>query len=118
MPAKPHVYGRCPPELAKVFDAFVANFAAGEELGARFALAVGGAVVVDLWSGWADRAETRPFAADTLTPVFSTTKALAAILIARLVDQGRLAYDQPVAEVWPEFAQAGKGAITVGQALS
>ena len=48
----------------------------------------------------------------------STTKALAALMLARLVDQGRLAYDQPVADVWPEFAQAGKAAITVEQALS
>src|ERR1700741_2163332 len=49
---------------------------------------------------------------------FTLVEALAALLMARSVEQGRLAYDQRVAEVWPEFAQAGKGAITVEQALS
>ncbi|MGZ5986939.1 MAG: serine hydrolase domain-containing protein, partial [Caulobacteraceae bacterium] len=54
----------------------------------------------------------------TLTPVFSTTKALAALLIARLVDQARLDYGQTVASVWPEFAAAGKDSITIEQLLS
>lgn len=98
--------------------AFADNFARGEELGARFALVRKGELLVDLWAGHADRARTVPFDERTLTPVFSTTKAVAALLIARLVDQGRLDYAQPVAEVWPEFAQAGKGGITVEQALS
>ena len=74
--------------------------------------------MVDLWAGFADRQRTRPFDQHTLTPVFSTTKAIAALLIARLVDQGRLAYDQPVAEVWPEFAEAGKAQVTVEQVMS
>jgi len=34
------------------------------------------------------------------------------------VDAGRLAYDQPVGALWPEFAQAGKASVTVEQALS
>lgn len=103
-------------------EAFAANFApdapGGQELGARFALVERGELVVDLWAGFADRARTRAFGPDTLTPVFSTTKAVAALMVARAVEAGRLAYDQPVAELWPEFAQAGKAAITVEQALS
>jgi CubicO group peptidase (beta-lactamase class C family) len=67
-----------------------------------------GEVVVDLMGGFADRADARPFGPDTLAPVVSTGKALA----------GRLDYGQPVAEVWPEFAHAGKAAVTVEQALS
>lgn len=98
--------------------AFAESFARGEELGARFALVREGELLVDLWAGHADRARSRPFDERTLTPIFSTTKAVAALLIARLVDQGRLDYAQPVADVWPEFGQAGKGAITVEQALS
>ena len=98
--------------------AFQASLADGGELGARFTLVERGEVVFDLWGGCADRARSKPFDAQTLTPVFSTTKAIAAILIARLVDQGRLTYDQTVASVWPEFAQAGKAAITVAQVMS
>jgi len=112
------IHGFAAPPYARVKDAFAANFAEADEVGARFSLVQGGETVVDLWAGHADRARTRPFAEDTLTPIFSTTKALAALMIARLVDQGRLAYDQPVASVWPEFGQAGKADITVEEALS
>jgi CubicO group peptidase (beta-lactamase class C family) len=108
----------CPPRFAAVREAFAANFDAGLELGARFALAIDGEIVVDLMGGFADRAQTRPFAADTLTPVFSTTKAMAALMIARLVSAGRLDDEATVASLWPAFAAEGKAALTVAQALS
>jgi CubicO group peptidase (beta-lactamase class C family) len=114
----PEIRGLCPARFAPVRDAFAANFAEGLELGARFCAAVEGEVVLDLMAGWADRDMTRPFGSDTLAPLFSTTKAVAALMIARLVSQGRLAYGQRIAEVWPEFAAAGKEGITVEQALS
>jgi CubicO group peptidase (beta-lactamase class C family) len=106
------------PRFEPVRQTFQALFDEGHELGARFSFVVEGETVVDLWGGFADRARTKAFDDQTLTAVFSTTKALAAILVARLVDQGRLDYGQTVASIWPEFAQAGKGAITVEQALS
>ena len=112
------VHGLCPPRFHGVREAFEASFAAGEELGARFCLAIEGEIVLDLIGGTADRAGTIPFAADTLTPVYSTTKAMASLLIARLVDQGKLSYGQRVAEVWPEYGQAGKGEITVEIVMS
>lgn len=112
------VHGVCPDRFAAVREAFTANFEADLELGARFALAIEGEVVVDLWAGFSDRARTRPFTDRTLTPVFSTTKAVTALVVARAVGQGLIDYGQPVAEIWPEFAQAGKGAITVEQCLS
>jgi CubicO group peptidase (beta-lactamase class C family) len=116
--ADPPIGGLCPPRFAAVRRAFAANFAEGRELGARFALALGGEIVVDLIGGWADRDGARPFGPDTLTPVFSTTKAIASFMIARLVGEGRLDYGQRVADVWPEFGQAGKDAVTVEQLLS
>jgi CubicO group peptidase (beta-lactamase class C family) len=112
------IRGYCPPRFLAVREAFAANFAEGLEQGARFCAAIEGEVVLDLMAGVADRAGTRPFGPDTLTPVFSTTKAIAALMIARLAGQGRLAYTQPVAEVWPEFAAAGKQSITIEQCLS
>jgi CubicO group peptidase (beta-lactamase class C family) len=99
-------------------DAFAANFAEGREIGARFALAVGGEIVVDLMGGWADRDETKLFGEDILTPIHSTTKAIASLMIARLVGQGRLAFGQRVADIWPDFAREGKGALSVEQVLS
>ncbi len=107
-----------PARLEPVQRVFEAALASGEALGARFTLVQEGAVVLDLWGGHADKARTRPFDARTLVPVFSVSKAMVAVLMARLVDQGRLDYQQTVASVWPEFAQAGKAEVTVGQALS
>src|SRR3990167_3147396 len=112
------ISGFAPARFSGVKDVFAANFAAGEELGARFTLVEAGEVVLDLWAGWADRKRTVAWDARTLAPVFSTTKAVAALMIARLVDQGRLDYGQTVASVWPEFAQAGKADITIEQAIS
>jgi CubicO group peptidase (beta-lactamase class C family) len=75
-------------------------------------------VVLDIWAGWADRKRTTAWDERTLAPVFSTTKAVAALMIARLVDAGKLDYGQTVASVWPEFGQAGKDAVTIEQAIS
>ena len=103
-------------------DAFAANFTDApeglDEQAARFSVCIGGETVIDLWGGWADAAKTRPFGEDTLTPVFSTGKAVMALLIAGCVERGLLDYERPVAAYWPEFGQAGKAAITVGQMMS
>lgn len=112
------ISGIAAPRFAAVKDTFAASFAAGEELGARFTLVEAGEVVLDLWAGHADRRRTKPFDDRTLTPVFSTTKALAALLMARLVDQAKLDYRQTVASVWPEFAANGKASIAIEQMLS
>ncbi|MBE7218001.1 MAG: beta-lactamase family protein [Caulobacteraceae bacterium] len=119
MSASPPVADLLPDvRFAGVRAAFQRNLDEGLELGVRFAAHVDGRPVVDLVGGFADRTRTTPFTARTLAPVFSVSKAMTAVMMARLVEQGRLAYDQPVADVWPEFGQAGKGAVTVGQALS
>ena len=49
--------------------------------------------------------------------VMSTTKGLSAMTLAVANSRGWLDYDAPVARYWPEFAQNGKGAITVRQLL-
>jgi CubicO group peptidase (beta-lactamase class C family) len=112
------IHGRAQPRFAGLKDAMAANFAEGAELGCRFTVVEAGEVVADLWAGTADRQGARPFDETTLAPIFSTTKAVAALLIARLVDEGKLDYGQTVASVWPEFAQAGKAGITIEQVMS
>ena len=122
MTTLPEIHGLCPPRFAAVKDAFAANFTGApeglDEQAARFSVCIGGEVVVDLWGGWADAAKTRPFDEQTLTPVFSTGKAVMALLIAGCVERGLLDYERPVAAYWPEFGQSGKAAITVGRLMS
>jgi CubicO group peptidase (beta-lactamase class C family) len=115
------IQGTVAPGLDAVRDAFAANFQrTGDyaEVGAALCVYRGDEKIVDLWGGCADAAGTRPWTADTLVNVWSTTKAATAVAVARCVDAGLIAYDQPVAEVWPEFAAAGKGAITIAQVMS
>lgn len=118
----PDIHGVCPPAFAAVKDAFAANFTDApeglNEQGARVSVRMGGETVIDLWGGSADAAGTVPFGERTLTPVFSTGKAVMAVLIATCVERGLLDYDAPVASYWPAFGQAGKHQITVGQMMS
>lgn len=110
--------GSVAPGFEKVAEAFALNFEDGLELGASFAAIVDGETVAELWGGYADRNKQRLWDADTLTPVYSTTKGVAALVIARLVDNGALDYEAPVADVWPELAANGKAGVTLAQALS
>jgi CubicO group peptidase (beta-lactamase class C family) len=110
--------GWCAPGFEPVRDAFEANFTQRGEVGAAVHVIVAGRVVVDLVGGWADEGRTRPWRHDTIVDVYSVGKAVLALLALQLVDEGRLALDQPVAEVWPEFASGGKAGATVAHALS
>lgn len=97
---------------------FEANFAADEELGAGFAVYLDGDLVIDLHGGWMDRAKTKPWDADTIVPVYSTTKPIAALVLASILEVVPGGYETPVAEIWPEFAAAGKSHVTIGQMVS
>ena len=77
-----------------------------------------GETVLDLCTGWADRAHTRPWTPETLALSFSTTKGVASTVVHRLAERGELAYDEPVATYWPEFAAGGKGRVTVRDLLT
>src|SRR6516164_3834354 len=112
------IEGTSGPKFSRIKDAFAANFESAGEVGAAVAIVLDGRPVVDLWAGHADKARSRPWTRDTLVNVYSTTKGLAAICAHRLVDQGRLDLDAPVARYWPEFARAGKGKFPVRFLLS
>lgn len=99
--------------FADVREAFAANFDAGLELGASLSVSVAGRNLVDLWGGWLDQAETRPWQRDSLVCVFSCTKGVAAVAAMWAVGAGLLDLDAPVASYWPEFAAAGKEGIPV-----
>ena len=109
--------GVCEPRFARVREAFAENFASRGEPGAAVCVSIGGVNVVDLWGGYADAANTKAWARDTLVNVFSVGKALCAIAALRVVEQGRVGLDAPVAALWPEFAQGGKGEITLRHIL-
>lgn len=78
---------------------------------AQLAVYRDGSKVVDLVGG-------KDFTQDSLTGVFSCSKGVAALAFSLLVQDGLIDVQAPVATYWPEFAQQGKGAVTVSQLLS
>src|ERR1700742_2960756 len=101
----------------KVADVFRRNLSSGQEVGAAFAVYRDGRKVVDLWGGFRNGITQAPWQRDTLVNVFSTTKGVASLAVAVAASRGLIDYDAKVADYWPEFAQAGKGAVTVRQLL-
>lgn len=112
------VHGDVDRGFGPVADAFVANFADRDEIGAAVTVVRDGRTIVDLWGGHADRERRRPWQADTMVPVFSTTKGMATMAMAVAHSRGWLDFDERVSAYWPGFASNGKESITVRQLLS
>lgn len=88
------------------------------EIGIQVAAYLGEELVIDCWAGVADVETGRLVDADTLFNVFSVSKAVVSTAIHVQAEKGLVEYDRPIADYWPEFAQNGKEAITVRDALS
>ena len=98
-----------------VLDDLIEN---GPEVGLQVAAYHHGKLVVDTWAGLADVESGRPVDSDTLFTSFSCTKGVTATAIHILVERGALAYDEPIAKYWPEFAQRGKQNATIRHGLT
>ena len=112
------ISGFCHDRFAKVRDTFETNFERRGDIGASFALSLEGEMVVDLWAGHRDAAQTLPWEEDTLVNVYSTTKTMAALCLLVLADRGQVDFDAPVAQYWPEFAQNGKEDVRLKHFMS
>ena len=112
------VHGHCAPKYERLREAFLRNFHDHGEIGASYAVMVGGEMVVDLWGGSVDKAGTIPWQRDTLTGIWSASKGIGGVCFAMLVDRGLASYDDKVSQYWPEFAVEGKGDLTIGMLLS
>ena len=122
--------GECMPGYERVRDLFLSGFApGGPEDRAQLCAYVRGVKVVELWASRTATAERRwgydcgcnaaerPYDGASLQNVWSSTKVLTSLVVAMLVDRGHLAYEQRVAEVWPEFAAHGKADCTVAMLM-
>ncbi len=111
------IFGYCDPAFTRVKDSFAENFAVRGEIGATCSVIIDGQTVVDIWGGHQDKAKTTLWSEDTLSLVFSCTKAATAICAHLLIDQGKLDLDARVIKYWPEFGAAGKDNVTVRMML-
>lgn len=112
------IAGRVATGYEPVREAFAAELDRDRDAGAAFAAVVDGVPVVDVWGGVARREPVTPWTEDTAQLVFSGTKGMTSTCILLLLDRGCISLDQPVADYWPDFAQAGKRGVLVRHLVS
>lgn len=101
--------------LQKVLDELVST---GEEVGLQAAVYLEGKLVADCAAGVKARDSRERVTPDTLFTVYSCSKGVISTAVHLLAQRGLVDYDRPVAQYWPEFGVAGKGKITVAQAMN
>lgn len=116
--APPMVQGTVAEGFEPVRAAFLENVTDRGEVGGACCVHRFGERVVDLWGGVRDRRTGDPWRPDTMAVVHSTTKGLAAMVLAVAHSRRWLDYDELVSAYWPEFSQGGKARITVRQLLA
>ena len=80
-----------------------------DQKGSQLVVKVKGETVIDFAAG---------VSPESLTSVFSVSKALSGLALAKLVGEGKLNLDECMSHYWPEFAAHNKGELTVRQVLS
>ena len=103
---------------ARLEALFRENFDKRGELGAAVSVWQNGKPIVDLHGGFCDASRTKPWKADTVALVWSATKGVGSACVLHALQQQKIELNRRVAEFWPEFAQANKDKITLGQLLS
>ena len=112
------VQGFCDPQFDAVLKAFIDNFNQHSEVGASLCIRIDGQIKVDLWGGISSVEDQTPWEKDTVSVVFSCTKAATALCAHILIDRGKLDPYALVTDYWPEFGQKGKEGITVAMMLN
>ena len=105
-------------QTERVTALFHDNFTSYGELGASVCVWQDGREVLSLAGGFKDRAKTEPWSAETPVLFWSATKGLAAGCLLHACQEHGLSPLTRIAELWPEFAQAGKERVTIAELLS
>jgi CubicO group peptidase (beta-lactamase class C family) len=112
------VHGFADAGYGPVVDAFKANYLLRHDIGSACTAYVGGRRAVELWGGVADRRTRRSWNRETAAVMFSCSKGVLALCVYRLVEDGRVDLDAPIAQYWPAFGDHGKAGITLREAMS
>lgn len=106
-------------KLAELDAAIFAAIASNKTPGAVLWLERHGAAYHRAYGNRAVEPEREPMTEDTIFDAASLTKVIATTpAILQLIEQGRVDVDAPVARYLPDFAAAGKAAVTVRQLLT
>ena len=112
------IQGFCESKFEPVLKEFIRNFQERDEVGASVCIQIEGETQVDLWGGLADPKKRQAWEKDTVSIIFSCTKAAVALCAHILIDRGKLDLYAPVTDYWPEFGKNGKENITVAMMLN
>jgi CubicO group peptidase (beta-lactamase class C family) len=97
---------------------FQENFEKFGELGAAVSIWQNEKPILDLHGGFRDSRREQSWTKDTIVLIWSATKGLGSACLLHVLQEHKIDIEQRVGEFWPEFAQAGKEKITLGQLLS
>ena len=97
---------------------FQKNFTDGLEVGAALSVYRGEKEVVSICGGFCDASCSVPWRDETMVLIWSATKGVSAACTLHAMQEAGADLHTCVADFWPEFAQAGKGTLTLGHVLS
>ena len=97
----------------KIRDTFQQIISNAPDSGAALSIWHKGKNIVDLWGGLADKENKSPWKEDTAAVVFSCTKGLMSLALAKLFQENKFRYEDLATKYWPEFGNAGKSKATI-----
>ena len=106
-----HLHDRIAPLFRENFETF-------GELGAAISIWQNGEPILDLHGGFRDSQRKELWTADTIVLVWSATKGIGSACMLHVLQENKIDLGRRVADFWPEFAENGKGEITIAQLLS
>lgn len=102
--ASPGALGLSPAALDRIAPALEAFVDSGKLGGVYAVIARHGRIGYERTFGWMDVASREPMRRDAIFHIYSMTKPVTAVGVLRLVDEGKLRLDDPVAKYIPAFA--------------
>ncbi len=91
---------------ARIEPLFRENFEKFGELGAAVSIWQNGKEIIELQGGFRDALRAHPWTNDTIVLIWSATKGLGSACLLHALQENKIGIQRPVAELWPEFAQA------------
>jgi CubicO group peptidase (beta-lactamase class C family) len=110
--------GLGPQRLDRLRARMEAAVSAGEAPGISVAIAREGRAALLCAGKHGPEAGAAPVTPETVFLVASVTKPVVATAVMLMVERGQLALDQPAVDALPEFAEGGKGAVTIRHLLT
>ena len=102
------IKGYCDDRFLKIKNILSNQINSGYELGCSVAVEYQGKEVINLYGGYTDETKTNLWKKNTLVNVWSVTKAVTGVCIAKLISENKLDVNNKVSYYWPEYDCNGK----------